>query len=419
MQINTTVNLKQQYFQVLQKIQNENSPKGFKREFQEESAKDFAHTNNQSDSSTNQVYSERANKELEKQFFLFKIENYIKVDTDNSFNPYKIFEKPANMTTKEAIERSDKIQQFYQNEFRDFTDVKLEYWKNKDNPDYEPPQKYAKYLKQLKSVDPRDIIYDGKLVRLSLNETQWHLDLSDTQGKQLNEGAQKYREWNYQFTIRTEQNRYEDAPEFEAFVNKWIAKGLSEEEALYRAEAYACLGLLDYGKQRAIMISDLPFGDKKEHGFHKIDNEPLKQAVLETLDSLSTGDVWMLKCNAFEDGQNGTSLNFDEIPDLTFQDFLNNFASLHEKLAPLKEEYKDFSFDGNINLEDDMEQVYKNFIVDNIKAYFEHRIQDLYNTEDESPDYESIEKQAKLIQRIIDNFDTKIQEQKDEHDTSN
>jgi len=410
MEINGTSNPNSQYFKALKNMNNGTTSKNFENKFQEETTKDTSQRGFTQES-TNTYYDETLNKELERKGFLSKITNYTMVDTSDSFNPYKTFEKPASMTTEEAIERSNKIQHFYQTEYEEFENAKLEYWANKDNPDYEPPEKYVKYLKQIKSVDPRDIIYDGKLVRLSLDESSWHHSLAATQGMELNEGAKNCREWDYQFTIQTEQNKYEDAPEFEAFVKKWMDKGLSEKDALSRASAYASLGLLDYGNQRAIMVGSLSYEDKKEHGFHKIDNEALKQAVLETLDSLSLEEVNMLKFNAFEHGQSGTSLNFDDEPGLTFQDFLNNFASLHEKLAPLKDQYKDFTFDGNIDLTEDMTQIYKDFIVDNIKAYFEHRIQDLYNTEDENPDYESMEKQVKLIQRIIDQFDKNIKEQ--------
>jgi len=407
MQLNLTSNLYSSYYGAPKRVYNENSSKSFGDELKEETQKEILKTSVKSNSFANIFYYETANKELEKRVLLSKITKDEKIDTIDSFNPYNTFEKPATMTTKEAIERSDKIQQFYQNEYEDFLNARLEYWVNKDNPDYEPPQKYAKYLKQIKDVDPRDIIYDGKLVRLPLAESELHLSLAHTQGMKLNEGASMSREWKYQFTIQTPQNRYEDAPEFEAFVNKWIDKGLSEEEALQRAEAYASLGLLDYGKQRATMLSDLPYGDKKQHGFHLIDNEPLKQAVLETLDTLSNEDVWSLKCNAFGNGITETSLNFDGLPGLSFQDFLNNFASLES----LKDKYKDLTFDGNINLTKDMDKLHRDFIIDNIKAYFEHRINDLENIEDPNSEDDYIEKHIELIQMLIDNFDKKIKEQ--------
>ncbi|MDZ7818262.1 MAG: hypothetical protein U5K55_06440 [Aliarcobacter sp.] len=42
---------------------------------------------------------------------------------------------------------------------------------------------------------------------------------------------------------------------------------------------YAQAGLLDYGKQRAISMGQLPYGDIKQHGFHLINNEPLKMLL--------------------------------------------------------------------------------------------------------------------------------------------
>lgn len=395
------------YLKSLERTYQESSSKSFGNELNEEAQKKMSQADVKNNNLTNKFYNETANKELEKRILLSTITYYEKVNTIDFFSPDKTFEKPVTITNKEAIERSDKIQQFYQNEYKDFLDARLEYWANKDNPDYEPPQKYAKYLKQIKNVDPRDIIYDGKLVRLPLDESQLHLSLAQTQGMKLNEGASMSREWKYQFTIQTPQNKYEDAPEFEAFVNKWMDKGLSEEEALQRAEAYASLGLLDYGKQRATMIYNLPYGDKKNHGFHLIDNEPLKQAVLETLDTLSNEDLWALKSNAFGNGLSETSLNFDGLPGLSFQDFLNNFASLES----FKHNYKNLTFDGNINLTKDMDKLHRAFIVDNIKAYFEHRINDIKNIQDPNLEDGYIEKHTELIQMLIDNFDKKIKEQ--------
>ncbi|RXI36286.1 hypothetical protein CP963_14070, partial [Arcobacter cloacae] len=72
-------------------------------------------------------------------------------------------------------------------------------------------------------------------------------------------------EWITQLRTATNGNKYEDAPEFEAFIKKWMAKGESEDRALGRATLYARAGLLDYGKQRAHQIDEkLPYGDIKQ-----------------------------------------------------------------------------------------------------------------------------------------------------------
>ena len=69
--------------------------------------------------------------------------------------------------------------------------------------------------------------------------------------------------WTYQQTNATYGNVYEDAKDFENFVAKWIEKGESEHDAIYRAAAYAAAGLLDYGKQKIVEIPNLDYDDKK------------------------------------------------------------------------------------------------------------------------------------------------------------
>ncbi|MFA7091934.1 MAG: hypothetical protein WC149_08775, partial [Arcobacteraceae bacterium] len=84
----------------------------------------------------------------------------------------------------------------------------------------------------------------------------------------------------YQESIRTNENAYEDAPKFEAFVKEEMEKGQTETQAIGRAYLYAVSGLLDYGKQRVTsLICALPFEDQKNHGLHLFNNPLLTQAV--------------------------------------------------------------------------------------------------------------------------------------------
>lgn len=189
-------------------------------------------------------------------------------------------------------------------------------------------------------------------------------------------------EWQTQMMSATNGNKYEDAPEFEAFVNKWIAKGETEDEALARAGAYAFAGLLDYGKQKALQIGGdifpygyvLPYGDIKQHGFHLINNEPLKNAVIQTLDSLN-----------FEDASNLINSIFDSYPKnstpTSFQELLNNFGVKLEDLRkknPETAKDEKFTFTGDINLKDGKEfQEYNNFIFDTLIEFFKDKVNDL------------------------------------------
>jgi hypothetical protein len=106
----------------------------------------------------------------------------------------------------------------------------------------------------------------------------------------------KYSEYGlerlYQESIRTNENAYEDAPKFEAFVKEEMAKGQTEKQAITRAQLYAVSGLLDYGKQRVVHLSCyLPFEDQKNHGLHLFNNPLLTQAVKDAFDQLDTSTL--------------------------------------------------------------------------------------------------------------------------------
>jgi hypothetical protein len=193
-------------------------------------------------------------------------------------------------------------------------------------------------------------------------------------------------EWITQLRTATNGNKYEDAPEFEAFVKKWMDKGESEDQALGRATLYARAGLLDYGKERAISIgNNLPYGDIKQHGFHLINNEPLKNAVLKTLDSLNGGDAADLVSSIFE--------GFPEnkgVPS-SFQELLDNFGIKLEELKKLNPETAKndkFTFTGDINLKDGIDsKEYNNFIFDTLIKFFKDRIEKLdYVIENKPPE---------------------------------
>lgn len=188
--------------------------------------------------------------------------------------------------------------------------------------------------------------------------------------KHLEVGSRGY-EWCYQMENATFENVYEDAKEFEEFVAKWIEKGYSEAEALERASFYAVAGVLDYGKQKAYPIPNLDYDDKKEHGFHLIDNPPLKKAFLETLDSLDLNSVSLLVFDMFPSGQNEVSSSFQEL--------LNQYGVKLEDLKKQNssEEESKFTFTGNINMNEQMSLDYQNFIFDTLIGFFKDKINSL------------------------------------------
>ncbi|WP_148623660.1 hypothetical protein [Aliarcobacter cryaerophilus] len=188
-------------------------------------------------------------------------------------------------------------------------------------------------------------------------------------------------EWSKQIKNATFGNVYEDAKDFEDFVNNWIEKGYSESEALERANFYAMAGLLDYGKQKAIAIynEDLGYDDKKQHGFHLIDNPPLKKAILETLDSLDTSSVADLVSNLF--------LNYPSKTTTSFENLLNQYDVKLEDLENKDSNKKEskFTFTGNINLNDRMSLEYQNFIFDTLIGFFKDRVNFLDKYVEDNP----------------------------------
>jgi hypothetical protein len=215
-------------------------------------------------------------------------------------------------------------------------------------------------------------------------------------------------EWQTQMMKATNGNKYEDAPEFEAFVKKWMDKGETEDQALGRAQVYVQAGLLDYGKQRVRSMGQLPYGDIKQHGFHLINNEPLKNAVMKTLDSLNGGDAADLVSSIF----NGFPEN-KGVPS-SFQELLDNFGIKLEELKKLNPETAKndkFTFTGDVNLKDGAEfQEYNNFIFDTLIQFFEDRIEkfDYYvanKPPEDSPDYHEV---RDGLNSLIDNFKKEV-----------
>ena len=221
-------------------------------------------------------------------------------------------------------------------------------------------------------------------------------------------------EWRMQLKSATNGNKYDDALEFEAFVKKWMAKGESEEAALFRAASYAFAGLLDYGKQRAVQIGGdvipygyiLPYGDTKQHGFHAINNEPLKNAVLQTLDSLNLEDASGLISAIFTD--------YPEANPISFEKTLERFGIKLEELKKLNpEEHKDdkFTFTGNINLKDGTDsKEYNNFIFDTLIKFFEDKIEQFdYFVENTPPGItNNLDPLKDSVNSLIDNFKKEV-----------
>ena len=245
--------------------------------------------------------------------------------------------------------------------------------------------------------------------------------------KSLKDTDPEAYKWHVQLVAATNGNKYEDAPEFEAFVKKWMDKGESEDIAISRAVTYAEAGLLDYGKQRVHQVGkDLPYGDIKQHGFHLINNEPLKNAVMKTLDSLDYEDAYDLVRSIF----NGYPEN-KGVPS-SFQELLDNFGVKLEELKKLNPETaknEKFTFTGDVNLKDGTDsKEYNNFIFDTLIKFFEDRIEklDYYvanKPPEDSPDYHEVRDGLNSLidnlKKEVDDYDGKLDEKEGISDSIN
>lgn len=302
-------------------------------------------------------------------------------------------------STNEAIIRSNKIQEYFKSVAEEFTFAKLEYWANKDNPDYTPPKKYEKFLVQLNNVDARDIILDGKLERISLEEHTLHYQLNHLDQLEFWTDEQcKQEEWTFQLSIQTPENKYENAPEFEAFVKKWMIKGLTEQEALLRAQAYAQMGLLNYGNQRAIDIGGLSFSDEQNHGLHLIDNPVLKETLLETVDKLNYDELWpFLEIFTF-DSENNHLILEDQF-DLGIEKFFEQISSLNKK------DESTSNLNRLLTISKEMYLMHTNSMFNNINSYFEDLITYFKSLDPESDEEKAyFQTRVKLIETLKNNF---------------
>ncbi|MDD2698379.1 MAG: hypothetical protein PHF17_06220 [Arcobacteraceae bacterium] len=218
-------------------------------------------------------------------------------------------------------------------------------------------------------------------------------------------------EWTIAMRSATNGNKYDGAPEFKAFVYKWMATGLTEDEALQRAGSYADAGLLDYGSQRASMYSGMPLTDTKQHGLWLIDNPLLKKAILETLDELSTPDASDLVISIFY----GYPENSNSAEQTSFQELLTKYGV---KLEDLKQKDPQFAkdnpevFTGDINLKNDNStesQAYNNFIFKTLIGFFKDRIESLDRWAPQDPNV-NFTSTKESINLLIDNFQEKVDE---------
>jgi|GEM_PF-3900230 len=330
--------------------------------------------------------------------------------TSKQINNYGENSYRDNLSEEQLIQRSENIQDYLKNDSEEFEKAKKEHNRRvREDSDYDP-QLESKYFDDKRYYNDQDILLDGKIVHITNNELTMNQRVSQSSGND------RLNEWYYQQSIMTEENKYENAPEFEAFINKWIEKGETKDAAIERAKFYAELGLLDYGDQKVVMLENLEYGDKKQHAMHLIDNQALKDAMIETLDSLDNEGVGTI---AVQFLYRDAKLYFDSIEGKEvnlFQELLNDFGIELEKDGGLfgldskkYAAYEGMEFTGDINITQQMSQLEKNFIYDALLEYFKYNINQIEKQEEQNNEEAPQKKSA--LNLLIKNFEENVEEE--------
>lgn len=307
-------------------------------------------------------------------------------------------EKNIPSSNENLVNRAKKIQEYFKNDYIKFDAVLKEHNRRVREDENYDPQKDSKYFNDKKLYYNDYILLNDELTRISSQEWSIHESIYQRNNPSLED------DWAYQIhLIQTDDNKYEDAPEFEAFVNKWMDKGLTEKEAQIRARLYAHSGLLDYGKQKVLEIADYGYGDKKQHGMHLINNDALKNALIETYDTLDNDKLDLLVGRLFAESEH-KPLTLEKRKESMLQNLIDEFGSKFD--INIIDDSKEGTFDGNINLSETMSQKEKNFIYDVLIEYFKYHINQVEIIEEEFN--EEMTELKKSLNLLIENFEKNV-----------
>ena len=223
-----------------------------------------------------------------------------------------------------------------------------------------------------------------------------------------------FEKWAYQRLIATEENAFDNAPEFEAVYKRWLAKEdepFKAHKALLRAQLYAQAGLISYGNQKAVSISPpLEPGDKMQHGLHLINNDLLKQTLMATFEKLDVESVSAISSQLFSYSKLH-ALDIDHQKENIFQALLDKFGS---SIQPMLKDESEPSFDGNINITDEMSMTQQYFIHKTLLQFFEYNLKH-FETLIDDDSYNEVEKdminsRKEAFETLTKNFKNNVDE---------
>lgn len=306
---------------------------------------------------------------------------------------YQIWTKEP-ITEKYLKERYDKIQSFFHNDYKKFL-LEVEEYNNEVRKynELNPNELQKSYKGSFNRV-----ILDGETINIDEEEYNRHYSIYLT--TRNGDSVTKDIESNFYYQeFMNINNRYENAPEFESMVNKLSNEGNDIFSVWRKVSLFVNLGLIPEGNQT--LFPNLQDNENASYAMQNIKNENLEQSLINTFSSIS--DFKLLTIRTIF----GTSLEENK-----FQNELNNYAKEHPKTN------QKFIFNGDISIDENSSEEYKNFITNILIDFFEnkkstYKDKTISTSEDEREHHTN--QVIERFQLLIDNLKLTINKQEEEN----
>ncbi|RLA84353.1 MAG: hypothetical protein DRG78_01685 [Epsilonproteobacteria bacterium] len=213
-------------------------------------------------------------------------------------------------------------------------------------------------LTQLKEVDKRVLIeIDEKEVYIDAQEYNEHTHVHYFSKKY--DGDPTYTRnsnWYYHNLLHMEPD-YGKAKEFEELVDRFTLTSNNLSDVSNKLNVAVSLGIVDVGDQS--YFANIASRYDNTYTLKNINNDTLSQAILDTID----GIYWL---ENFHD----TTKDIFGVDNDDFQSLLNDFAQRKEKNNTSNQL---FTFTGDITIDENSTQEYKDFITNNLINFFEEQ----------------------------------------------
>lgn len=253
------------------------------------------------------------------------------------------------ISSKEAItkeylqERYDKIQEHFHEKHQ-----------NDEN-------KYDIY-KGDPSRHDRTIELDGRTTIIDEEEYDAHLMIfAFTSIHEKHPTESTYTNWQYHNLLNME-NRYENAQEFEELVNKFTPTSYNLGDVSTKMAISVSLGIVDPGDQTYFANISERYGES--FILKDIENDTLTQATLDTIDTAPTLGYFFDVVKDIFGGESDAD---------NLQSLLNDFAQRKKEENLNNTSNQKFTFTGDITIDENSTQEYKDFITNNLIDFFKEQ----------------------------------------------